>query len=99
MPDYQKSKIPVSRKPRNGGAKGIRKRMPVKGKGVHPFIFFIWEQMNIDLWSQEDVAKRAGVASSTMRKWRDGGRNPRIAELEAVLGALGYHLVIKSNEY
>lgn len=96
MPQYQKSKVPARRKPGKGVTK---KRMPVKGRGVHPFIFFIWDRMNLDLWSQEDVAKRAGVASSTMRKWRDGGRNPRIAELEAVLGALGFHLVIKENEY
>lgn len=91
MRQYQKSKVPVSRKFKVGP----EKKLPVKGRGVHPFITWIWRKMNEELASQEDVAKRAGVSSSAMRKWRDGGRNPRLAELEAVLGALGYRLTIK----
>ncbi len=70
---------------------------PVEDRAVHPFIRFIWRKMNEELWSQEDLAKRAGVTSSAMRKWRRGERNPRISELQAVINALGYDLVIREK--
>ena len=70
---------------------------PVEDRAVHPFIRFIWRKMNEELWSQEDLAKRAGVTSSAMRKWRRGERNPRISELEAVINALGYNLIIRES--
>ena len=69
----------------------------VENKAVHPFIRFIWRKMNEELWSQEDLAKRAGVTSSAMRKWRRGERNPRISELQAVINAMGYDLVIREK--
>jgi transcriptional regulator with XRE-family HTH domain len=68
-----------------------------EGRGVHPFVRWIWRRINIDQWSQEDLAKRSGVSSSAMRKWRRGDRNPRISELEAVINAMGFHLVLKEN--
>ena len=67
------------------------------GKGIHPFVRWVWRRINADNWSQEDLAKRAGVTSSAMRKWRRGERNPRISELEAVINALGYRLLIKEK--
>lgn len=77
----------------------FRKKLvpPVENRAVHPFVRFIWRKMNEELWGQEDLAKRAGVASSTMRKWRSGERNPRISELEAVINTLGYRLVLKES--
>lgn len=68
------------------------------GRGVHPFVRWIWRRINIDEWSQEDLAKKAGVSSSAMRKWRKGERNPRISELEAVVNAMGYRLKIVEGE-
>jgi ribosome-binding protein aMBF1 (putative translation factor) len=70
---------------------------PVEDRGVHPIIRFIWRKMNEDMWSQEDLATRSGVSSSAMRKWRRGERNPRISELEAVINAMGYDLVIREK--
>lgn len=70
---------------------------PVENRAVHPFIRFIFRKINEDLWNQEDLAKKSGVSSSAMRKWRNGARNPRIGELEAVINALGYNLVIKEG--
>ena len=67
------------------------------GKGIHPFVRWVWRRINADNWSQEDLAQKAGVTSSAMRKWRRGERNPRISELEAVINALGYRLLIKEN--
>lgn len=69
-----------------------------EGRGVHPFVRWIWRRVNADNWSQEDLADRSGVSASAMRKWRIGQRNPRISELEAVINALGYRLVIKEKE-
>lgn len=68
-----------------------------EGRGVHPFIRWIWRRINIDEWSQEDLAKKAGVSSNTIRKWRNGERNPRISELEAVINAMGFRLVIRED--
>lgn len=68
------------------------------GKGVHPLVRFIWKKINQDLWSQEDLAKRSGVSSSAMRKWRNGDRNPKITDIEAVINALGYKLIVKEME-
>lgn len=68
-----------------------------EGRGVHPIIRWIWKRVNQDNWSQEDLAKRSGATSSAIRKWRRGERNPRISELEAVVNALGYKLVIREK--
>jgi transcriptional regulator with XRE-family HTH domain len=73
-----------------------RSKIP-EGRGVHPFVKFIWRKINEELWSQEDVAVQSGVSSSAMRKWRLGDRNPRISELEAVINTLGYKLVLKER--
>ena len=67
------------------------------GKGIHPFVRWVWRRINADNWSQEDLAKRAGVTSSAMRKWRRGERNPRISEWEAVINGLRYRLLIKEK--
>lgn len=69
-----------------------------EGRAIHPFVRFIWRKINEDLWSQEDLAQRSGVSSSAMRKWRLGERSPQIRDLEAVINALGYRLVLKENE-
>lgn len=74
-----------------------RQKIP-NGRGVHPFIRWIWRRINLDEWSQEDLAIKAGVSSNTIRKWRRGERNPRISELEAVINAMGYRLKIVEGE-
>ena len=71
---------------------------PVENRAVHPLIRWIWRKMNEDLWDQETLEKRSGVSASCMRKWRRGERNPRIQELEAVINALGYDLVVRESQ-
>lgn len=71
---------------------------PAENRAVHPLIRWIWNRMNADMWVEEDLADRAGVTSSCIRKWRRGERNPRLQELEAVINALGYRLVVKEAE-
>lgn len=75
-----------------------KQKEPRKGMAVHPLIRWMWKQMNTQRASQEDVAKRSGVSSSAMRKWRVGVRSPRIMELEAVINALGYKLTVKEKD-
>ena len=67
------------------------------GRGVHPIVRWIWKRINTDMWSQEDLAKKAGVSASAMRKWRIGARNPKISEIEAVINAMGYSLIIREK--
>jgi transcriptional regulator with XRE-family HTH domain len=75
-----------------------KQKEPRKGMAVHPLVRWMWKQMNKQLASQEDVAKRSGVSSSAMRKWRVGVRSPRVMELEAVINALGYKLTVKEKD-
>ena len=75
-----------------------RAKEPAKGKAVHPAVRWIWRQMNQQKASQEDVAERSGVASSTMRKWRQGINSPKLADIEAVINVLGGKLIIKVDD-
>ena len=75
-----------------------RAKEPAKGKAVHPAVQWIWRQMNLQRASQEDVAERSGVASSTMRKWRQGINSPKLADIEAVINVLGGKLIIKVDD-
>jgi transcriptional regulator with XRE-family HTH domain len=54
--------------------------------------------MNHQRASQEDVATRSGIASSTMRKWRQGVNSPKLADIEAVINVLGGRLVIRMGD-
>jgi ribosome-binding protein aMBF1 (putative translation factor) len=77
--------------------RGFQTQKVPEGKGVHPFVRWMWKRINADMWSQEDLAKRAGVSASAMRKWRNGARNPKISEIEAVINAMGYSLIIREK--
>lgn len=90
MKVYQRQKVPGQRKHLRQGV--------TEGMAIHPIVRWIWEQINSQRASQEDVAERAGVNSSTLRKWRDGVRSPRVVELEAVVNVLGYKLKVVLQE-
>lgn len=62
---------------------------------AHPLVHRIWAEIADQLTSQEDVAERAGVSSSAMRKWRKGERAPNLLDIEAVLNALGLEIVVR----
>ncbi len=63
--------------------------------GAHPLIHVLWAEMNAQRVSQEDVAARAGVSSSAMRKWRRGHRSPNLCDVEACLNVLGLEIVAR----
>jgi transcriptional regulator with XRE-family HTH domain len=84
MRNFQKQKVPPKR--------------TADGMAIHPIVRWIWDQINFQHASQEDIAKRSGVSSSAMRKWRDGVRSPRLMELEAVVNALGFKIKVVMQE-
>jgi transcriptional regulator with XRE-family HTH domain len=61
-------------------------------------VTWIWQQMNKQRASQEDVAERAGIASSTMRKWRRGISSPKLTDIEAVVNTLGGKIIIRIDD-
>jgi len=75
-----------------------RTKEPAMDRAVHPAVRWIWRQMNLQRASQEDVAHRSGVASSTMRKWRQGINSPKLSDIEAVINVLGGKLVIRMQD-
>ena len=75
-----------------------RSREPAKDRAVHPIVRWIWRQMNQQRASQEDVAERSGVASSTMRKWRQGINSPKLKDIEAVVNTLGGKIIVRVDD-
>ena len=60
---------------------------------AHPFVRRIYQEMVAQQTTASDVAERSGVGRDTIRSWR-GRNSPTLANIEAVLGALGYRLEI-----
>jgi transcriptional regulator with XRE-family HTH domain len=48
----------------------------------------LWEMRTAGNWSLGRLAQKAGVDKSALSRWETGSRQPRVAELEAVLDAL-----------
>lgn len=71
---------------------------PSRRKPVHPMVHWMWEEINNQAVSQQDIAQRADVSPSAMRRWRTGEREPSYQGLEAVVNALGYDLVLRKRE-
>lgn len=44
--------------------------------------------------TQEEVAEIAGVSKSTYRRYEKGEHTPSLAQIEWILGALGYNVAI-----
>lgn len=74
-----------------------KSKTPRRG-AVHPLVYWLWDEINKQKASQFDVAKRAGVSTSAMRKWRTGERTPRVLEFDCVAQALGYQLTIRRRK-
>lgn len=72
-----------------------RSKEPASNMGVHPIVRWIWREMNRQRASQEDVAKRAGISSSAMRKWRQGINSPKLSDIEAVVNVLGSEITVR----
>ena len=72
---------------------------PQEGRAIHPFIHWLWREMNRQQVSQEDIAARSGISSSAMRKWRTGQQAPTLAAIQAVIQVLGHDIVIRERSH
>lgn len=63
--------------------------------GVHPFVRFISENNKM---TYQELAKKSGLHYATIQRWRHHGTTPLIGDIEAVLNAMGYDLIIKERE-
>lgn len=63
--------------------------------GVHPFVRFISDNNPM---TYKELAKKSGLHYATIQRWRHSGTTPLIGDLEAVLNAMGYELVIREAE-
>ena len=76
-----------------------QKQFGVKdGLAVHPFVRWMWGQINLQKRSQQEVAKTSGVPVYTMCRWRRGARSPSLSDMEAVVNTLGYDLRLTVKE-
>ncbi len=66
-------------------------RVPTKG---HPVVQMIYREMLHQRIGYDDLAKRAGIQPRTIRSWRTNN-NPYLTSAEAVLGALGFQIVVR----
>ena len=66
---------------------------------AHPIVKFVWDEMNKQQVSQEVVAARAGIASSTLRKYKYADRAVTLGLIEAALNVLGYDLAIVPSRH
>ena len=48
----------------------------------------LWELRTAGGWTLGRLAQQAGVSKAALSRWEAGTRQPRVAELEAVLAAL-----------
>jgi DNA-binding phage protein len=67
-------------------------RIPKKGD-CHPFVIDLFKRINAEQTMLDEVATRAGVATGTLMHWRTR-RSPRLADIEAVINAMGGRLKI-----
>lgn len=68
---------------------------PASDKGVPPLVRWAWDQMTSQRITQEEVAKRAGISSTTLRNWCQGRSSPKFMDIEAVVNVLGGEISIK----
>ncbi|QGM46135.1 helix-turn-helix domain-containing protein [Methylocystis heyeri] len=71
--------------------------MPEKSPhpAVHPFIRFALGEARKKSKTVVSVAKMAGIDASLISHWKRGSCSPTLANIEAVLNALGYELILR----
>ena len=81
---------------RNGSANSWRGRHRVPERG-NPLVVQLFEIINHEGCTMQELTARSGVARSTIGNWRLG-KDPRLANFEAAIGALGYRLVMVRSD-
>lgn len=74
--------------------KGGGRRLAPIPSNVHSLLRWIWEEITRQRVSAASVARRAGYNPKTLRSWWRGDTAPTLHDVEAVVNALGYDMVI-----
>lgn len=61
---------------------------------IHPMIRWIHEQVMERKITYEKLSEMSGIGANTIRKWRNNDSSPKVADIEAVINALGGSIVI-----
>jgi len=61
---------------------------------LHPAVKFLFEEIKRQDLYVNGVADAAGITPTCMYSWREGRRQPTIANLDQALQAIGYKLTI-----
>lgn len=69
------------------------------GAAIHWSVRAMWEEIISSDLCLYDVAKVSGVSRDAMRHWKYGVYGPKIDNIEAVLNAIGYRLVIEKIDH
>lgn len=72
----------------------VAQRVPENQPAV---VRFVYEEVNRQRLSVAKVLRLAGLHEDALRDWRNKGTSPRLGDLEAVLGVLGYRLVAEKD--
>lgn len=73
----------------------MRGRPRATPKGCSPVMRRLFTLVDREGCGMQFVSERAGVAKDTISQWRRGLFAPKLANVEAVLAALGYELVVR----
>jgi hypothetical protein len=71
---------------------------PTPGRAVHPFIWWIFKQINEQRASVRHLFEKAGIAEAVARRWRTGKSDPTLSRVEAVINALGGTIHIRMHD-
>lgn len=81
-----------------GGIANARRRAKHAAPGCDPIVRRLFEIVVRDCAGDIDAyARRIGVNRSTLAKWRQGARDPKLSLIHAAIVAAGYELRIVST--
>lgn len=63
--------------------------------GCHPTVARVFTELQAQGLTQSFLARRSGVSELTLTDWKHRLADPRLANLEACLNALGYRLSVE----
>lgn len=72
-----------------------RRRQSKPLKGVDPLITWLATFAASECVGRRDLEKKSGVTARTICGWVSEGNDPKLSNLRAVIGALGYELKLE----
>jgi len=72
-----------------------RRRQAKPLKGIDPLIAWVATFAAGERVNRRDLEKKSGVTARTICGWVSEGNDPKLSNLRAVIGALGYELKLE----